>query len=118
MKRLIVLFLLGSPLVFGYQNKTFNWTPPNSYTDGSPLPQSEIASYNIYCNGSLLGSVINTAGTDVWTSPDGSLPPGNYVCYATTVGTDAAESGPSNSVNFIVDPLIPGAPVGLTVQLP
>ncbi len=119
MKKWWVLpLLLLSSIVLGYQNKEFNWTPPTQYEDGSPLPDGEIASYNIYCNGSLLGNVVNAGGTNTWTSPDGSLPPGTYDCYATTVASNGLESEASNTVNFTVSPSNPAAPSDFSVTLP
>jgi hypothetical protein len=114
--KLFIALLVISPLVFAVEPKTFNWTPPTQNTDGTPLPDAEIASYNIYCNSVVLGNVINTGGTDTWTSPP--LPEGTYACYATTMATNGQESAASNSVNFTVDPSIPEAPTGFSVSLP
>jgi len=123
-KRLLLLLLICSPVLFAYQNKTFLWTPPTQNEDGSPLLDSEIASYNIFCAESaatqttLLGTVTNTGNTTQWTSPDGSLPPGDYVCFATTVRNDGAESGRSNTVNFSVPQATPDPPTGFSVTIP
>jgi len=124
MKRLLWLLLICSPVLFAYQNKTFMWTPPTQNTDGSPLIDSEIASYNIFCaevnapSATLLGTVTNTGNTSQWTSPDGSLPPGTYDCFATTVRNDGAESGRSNTVNFSVPQATPDPPTGFSVTIP
>ena len=118
MKLLLILLVLFSTVALGFQNKTFDFVPPIQNMDGSPLADAEIASYNIFCNDALLGNVLNTGGTNTWTSPDGSLPPGIYQCHATTVRDDGEESDPSNSVNFIVDPSRPEAPTGFSVTLP
>lgn len=113
--RLTVIGLLLSPLVFAFQDREFRWTPPTQNEDGSPLPDSEIKAYNIYCNGSLLGVVENTGGVTSWRSPDGAFPPGTYTCHATTVATNDEESAQSNSVNFTVGPLLPEPPSGFSV---
>jgi hypothetical protein len=121
--RLAVLLLVSSPVVFAYQNKTFLWTPPTQYEDGSPLIDSEITGYNIFCKESaaasptLLGTVTNTGGTTQWTSPDGSLPPGTYDCHATTLTADS-ESQASNTVNFTVPQAQPDPPTGFSVTIP
>ncbi len=120
MKRLIMITLalcMLAPLTLAWQNQDFSWVPPTENTDGSPLADSDIGSYNIYCDGSLLGTVTNTDGTDEWTSPDGSLSPGTHVCSATTINTDGVEGPESNSANFIVPPSVPGAPSQFTVTL-
>jgi len=123
-KRLILLLLICSPVLFAFQNKTFTWTPPTQNDDGSPLLDSEIASYTIFCaevnapSATLLGTVTNTGNTTQWTSPDGSLPPGTYDCFAHTVRNDGAESGRSNTVNFLVPQATPDPPTGFSVTIP
>jgi hypothetical protein len=114
--KFIVVVMLISPLVFAVETKTFDWTPPVQNTDGTPLPDAEIASYNIFCNAVLLGNVPNTGGTDSWLSPP--LPVGAYNCHATTVAINGEESAASNSVNFTVDPSKPEAPSNFSVTLP
>jgi len=120
----IVAIIVASPVLFAYQNKTFTWTPPTQNTDGSPLIDSEISSYSIFCaevnatQATLLGTVTNTGNTNQWTSPDGSLPPGTYDCFATTVRNDGAESGRSNTINFSVPQATPAPPTGFSVTIP
>lgn len=123
-RTIIVAIIVASPVLFAFQNKTFTWTPPTQNTDGSPLIDSEIASYNIFCaevnatQATLLGTVTNTGNTNQWTSPDGSLPPGTYDCFATTVRNDGAESGRSNTINFSVPQATPDPPTGFSVTIP
>jgi hypothetical protein len=116
MRRLLLCILLVSPLVFSVENKTFDWTPPTQNTDGTPLADADIASYNIFCNAVLLGNAPNTGGTDTWTSPP--LPAGAYNCHATTVAISGEESDASNAVNFTVAPSKPEAPSNFSVTLP
>lgn len=117
MKKLLALILLlPLTVTLADGSKTFQWTPPTQYVDGTPLNDADIASYNIYCNGSLLANVTNTGGTDVYES--GLLPTGTYSCTATTVTVEGVESAESNSTNFTVDPSVPEAPSGFTVILP
>ena len=113
--RLIALICL-SPLVFAVEPKTFNWTPPTQNTDGTALTDAEISSYNIFCNAVLLSNVINTGGTDTFTSAP--LPAGSYVCHATTIASNGEESAASNTVNFTVAQSVPQPPTGFTVTLP
>ena len=103
--------LLLSTLVFAYGQKTFNWTPPTQNTDGSPLPDAEIGSYNIYCDGNLIGTVTNTGNTSSWQTPVGTFPPGDYTCTATAINTAGIESAQSNAVNFTVAASVPNPPV-------
>ena len=112
----IIALLILSPLVFAVETKTFNWIPPTQNTDGTPLTDAEISSYNIFCNTILLANVLNTGATDTFTS--GPLPTGAYICFATTIATNGEESGASNSINFTVDPSVPEAPGGFSVTLP
>jgi hypothetical protein len=114
--KLFIALLLISPLVFAVESKTFNWTPPVQNTDGTPLADAEIASYNIFCNAVLLGNVVNTGSTDTWVSPP--LPAGSYNCHATTVAVSGEESDASNAVNFTVAPSKPEAPSNFSVTLP
>ena len=116
MKKLLLCLLLCAPLTFAVEPKDFNWIPPTQYENGQPLPDDEIASYNIYCNGSLLGNVPNTGGTDSWTSDP--LSDGTYDCHATTVATNGEESVPSVAINFTVAPSKPKAPTNFSVTLP
>lgn len=112
MKKLLISLLLVSPVVFALGEKTFDWTPPTQYTDGSPLAQAEIASYDIECNGSLLANVPNNPlDTDSYEAPPGTFAPGVYSCVAFTLTVAGERSDPSNSVNFIVDAGTPNPPV-------
>jgi hypothetical protein len=111
MRKTLWLLLVG-PLVFAFEPKTFQWTPPTEYEDGSALVNSDIDEYRIYCNEQLIAVVENVNNTNSWTS--GNFSPGSYSCNATAVvGTE--ESSPSNTITFFVSPPIPKAPVGLVV---
>lgn len=120
--KLILALLLVSPLVFALGEKTFEWTPPTEYEltqdqidnglPASPLPQSEIASYDIECDGSLLANVPNNPlDTDEYQAPPGTFAVGNHSCVAFTVTTAGVRSAPSNAVNFTVAPGVPKPPV-------
>lgn len=115
-EKLIVSLLLIAPLAFAGPPKTFEWTPPTQNTDGTPLADNEIASYNIYCNQVVLGNVPNTGGTDSWTSPP--LPTGDYTCSATCIAVNGEESANSNTINFTIDPSMPGSPNNFSITLP
>ncbi len=110
----IAALLALSSLVFAAGNKTFDWTPPTSNTDGSVLTQGEIASYNFYCDGNTV-AIHNQPNvplnTDQWNAPDNTFSTGDHSCFATTINTDGVESGPSNAANFTVAPATPNPPV-------
>lgn len=117
MKKWIILLLLLSSLTFAVGEKTFTFTPPTLYEDGSPLPQEMIGSYDIECNGSLLANVPNMPlNTDTYEAPAGTFPTGDHACQAFTVTTEGVRSGPSNTVNFTVVPGVPSAPINFAIQ--
>ena len=117
MKKLLLCLLLVSPLVFAVGEKTFTFTPPTAYTDGTPMPQTEIASYDIECDGSLLVNLPNVPlNTDTYAAPAGTFATGDHACQAFTVTVEGVRSGPSNTVNFTVAPGVPGEPINFAVQ--
>jgi len=112
----VVALLLLSSLVFaqGTVQKTFTWTPPTEREDGTALPDIEIASYKIYCDGAPapIWTQTNQPGADErWEAPAGSFALGPHNCHATTVDTGGLESGPSNTVPFTVTLANPKPPV-------
>ncbi len=115
--RWILITLLFSPLVFAVGEKTFTWTPPNQYEDGTTLPQDQIASYDIECDGQLLANVPNTPlNTDTYQAPPGTFSVGTHSCVAFTVTVDGVRSVASNSISFTVEPGVPQAPINFAVQ--
>jgi len=115
--KLFVALLFVSPLVFAVGEKTFNFTPPTTYEDGTPLSQAEIASYDIECNGTLLVNLPNAPlNTDSYAAPPGTFAVGDHACVAFTVTTQGVRSGPSNTVNFTVAPGVPSPPINFVVQ--
>jgi hypothetical protein len=113
--RLIALLSL-STVVLALGEKTFTFTPPTTYVDGTPLPQSSIASYDIECDGALLVNLLNVPlNTDSYLAQAGTFATGDHACVAFTVTTEGARSGPSNTVNFTVLPGVPSAPTNFVV---
>lgn len=84
----------------------FSYTRATQYDDGSSMPLAEIASTQLYCNGSL---VISEPGADESFNPD--LVPGDYICYATHTDVYGRESIPSNDVSKLVMPGLPNPPL-------
>lgn len=114
MKKLLLCLLICLPITVTWAigEKTFNWTPPTQYEDDSPLPQSEIASYDIECDGSLLTNVPNVPlNTDTYQAPPGTFSVGPHTCVGYTVTVEGIRSVASNAVNFTVAPGVPKAPI-------
>lgn len=117
MKRLRLILLgalLVAPLVFAVDGKLFTWIPPTEREDATPLPESEIASYNIYCDGDPAPVFTQShipSGNQTWQSHRTDFALGVHSCHATTVDTGGLESDPSNIVNFTVTPERPLPPV-------
>ena len=84
----------------------FTYTPANAYSDGTPMPLSEIAETRLYCDGSLVAS---EPGADGDFSVDLSI--GTHDCYATHVDVYGRESLESNHVIKQVLPGLPNPPV-------
>lgn len=86
----------------------FSYTPATEYTDGTPMPLSDIDFTRLYCDGAL---VAEEPGADGDFSVLLGL--GSHDCYATHVVEAAStpESAPSNIVTKVVAPIQPGAPV-------
>ena len=117
-KILIISLIVCSPLTFAVGEKLFTWTPPTERVDNTPMPESEIDRYNIYCDGDPTPVWTQShmpSGNQTWQAPPGTFALGAHQCYATTVDTEGQESDPSNTVNFTVSPERPKPPT-LVVQ--
>ena len=93
---------------------TISWTPPVQYTDGAPLLEQELDFYTFYCNGVSIKVIDSVIGTSTDIVDTTGLVSGDYTCRLTTTTLLAAESGPSNSINFTIGPRVPMAPANLT----
>ena len=110
----ILALILASPLTLAVDGKLFTWIPPTEREDATPLPESEIASYNIYCDGDPTPVFTQShipSGNQTWQSHRTDFALGVHACHATTVDTGGLESDPSNVVNFTVTPERPLPPV-------
>lgn len=90
--------------------KTFSWTAPTQYEDGSALPAAEIAGYTITCGARVL--IVNGAVT----SHRADFGPGSYTCTAQTRATNGQTSSASNAVSFTVPQPVPNAPADFSVD--
>ncbi len=104
MKRILQLIIaaaLLSPLVFG-EVRTFTWTAPTEYEDGTFLDNIEIKEYQLHCNSGLDVIISNDPPTNTWVSLDTDFPPGFYTCWMHTVTLDDEHSEDSNNKEFVV----------------
>ena len=127
LKLLIAVVLLGSltlDLDRGFYLKaayaqstgtlTISWIPPTQYTDGYPLPEQALDFYTFYCNGAWVKEIDSIIGTRSDVVDTSGLASGDYTCHLTVTTLLAAESGPSNTINFTIGPRVPMAPANLT----
>ena len=125
--RIAVLLLLASLTVDADPFKIWSWSDPTQYENDNPLPASDLTTRTLKC-GSLPGgpypseavfvSQISPSNEDMAFVVGGI--PGDYYCVMTVWSIAyLSESGPSNEVNFTVQPgalgFVPKPPV-LTVQ--
>lgn len=99
-----VFFVVIGSDVFA-ADKTFTWSNPIEYEDGSLLPPSDLIEYDLGCT-TITGdpyTVIETfaASLPLPTSHTLDLPPAEYWCVI-RVSTANAESAWSNEVFFIL----------------
>lgn len=108
----ILLFLFS----FSVHADILNWTPPTERTDNTPLAQSEISHYMVYCGDSgnyTEGTLVNGLTHTI----DASLYPPNSTlyCAVTTVDTDGRESAYSTEVAMNVPDMAPPNPPGTVI---
>lgn len=110
---LVAIGLISVPIMGTAGAKDFSWTNPVENTDGSVFnPAVDQREARLYCTDTSDGSqvpVIVVPGAA--TAHTENFPTGEYQCYATVVSNEGAESFPSNTITFTVDPLIPNPPV-------
>lgn len=108
-------------LVAHAATRTFSWTAPTEYEDGTALPSSAITGYSINCGNAQGGpyDVLNVRAPGAVLSQSLDVPPGQWFCTARTiVGTGATEimSERSNEVSFTVPQPAPRAPGAFSVN--
>lgn len=88
------------------QTVSLSWTIPNQRTDGSPLPVSQLAGYEIYyyANGSSSGSgqVININDPLVTTYTTQPLQPNTYNFAISAIDTSGLTSALSSPVTITI----------------
>ena len=111
MKKLLPIILLASFSVLA-DTANITWTAPTERENNVLLPQSEIASYNLYLNKVLIVKGIPTIASTYTVEITG-----DSVLNMTTVDTDGRESVPSPDL-FISGKGLPGYPtVEVTVTI-
>lgn len=101
---LVLLGLISLPALS--VDTEFTWTNPTTYTDGSPMPVSDIAEVRLFCDGNQVGTA--TGGVENLTV---DLAPGTYDCYATVLDIYGNESVPSNTISVTIIRPNPNPPV-------
>ena len=110
---LIALGLIAVPIIGMGGVKDFSWTNPTQNTDDSVFnPATDQRETRLYCtdtsDGSQVPVIVVPGAANAHTE---GFPTGEYQCYGTVVSNEGAESFPSNTVTFTIDPLIPKPPV-------
>lgn len=100
---------------------SLSWTPPTTYTDGTPLPAGALASHNVYIQPSATPAPVpdTTVPTATVAAPAaswacGALGKGQHHAWVTAVLTTGAESPLSDRLPFVLG--VPAADTGLQVQ--
>jgi len=134
LKWLITALLLGSLTIQADPFKIWDWTGPTLYSNGQPIPGTDILEFTLYCN--------DTSGESgppyevAIALDDPGAPPsqedmapvvqgrvGVYYCVSTARSSSYnTESGYSNEVNFTVTSMdlgfVPSPPTNLLFQTP
>lgn len=114
MRRLFCTLLACTPLAAVAGDAVLNWTPPTTYTDGTPLPAAEITSYRISYGqtaGGPYGTTVTVAGTATTTTIT-NLAKGTWYFVARTVASNGLESATSAQVaKTVLGTAAPNPPV-------
>ncbi len=131
-RAIVTLLLLGSLTLHADPWKVWDWNNPTSYTNGNPIPGSDVLITQLYCN-DMPGEQGAPYEVMIQLDDPGAPPsnedmdivvqgrPGTYYCAATSYSPAfSTESEYSNEANFIVtaDSLgfVPLPPTNLTLQ--
>lgn len=92
---------------------TLTWEPALTFVDGTPLDESQIEGYPLYCDGAHVATLSNDF-TRRYVISTALLGPGEHRCTLSEV-VNGLESVASNEVAFILGQPAPRAPT-LTVE--
>lgn len=116
MKRLlqwtVAAILLGSLTIQADPFKTWNWTDPTEYENGTLIPETDDLSFRLKCGTveggpyDLYEALLSEPAPSVQDmGPLVANTPGTYYCISTASSSlHGTESEPSNEVNFTVLP--------------
>jgi hypothetical protein len=118
-KRAIALLLLAGLTIQANTQAVpsayrLTWIPGLSYTDGTPLDESEITHYPLYCGGQHVADIANDF-TRAYIVDVTMLGAGDHTCVISEV-VGGIESVASDSVTFPLGRRTPSRPTGLAVQ--
>jgi hypothetical protein len=111
MKLAVLLVACALAIPVAAVEKTFSWTAPTAYTDGTPLPAAQIAGYTLNCSPTRTLAIAGAV-----TTFKADFGPGSHTCALVTRAANGQVSAPSNSVNFTVPQPVPNAATGLSVE--
>jgi hypothetical protein len=114
----MLICLTSVSLVYGYSGTaTLKWTPPTTFTDGTPLvPATDISSFKIYsgtASGVYGAPIVVTGGTT--TTYTMTIGTGTTYFALSVVGINGLESVKSAEVSKTITAPAPGG-CSLTVQ--
>lgn len=124
---LLASLLVSSAALAGDASANLSWTNATTYTDGKPMPISDIAGVRVMYAKCADGKTLPATVTAVPLNKTGSTVPSAYIvtgldnstgyCFAvSTLSVTNGESGPSAIVSTVSDPHAPPAPpTGLAV---
>jgi hypothetical protein len=118
MKKIITLLALLLPAL-ATADISLSWTNATSYTDGTPMPVTDLASTTAWCGASLDSLTLHTTVTAPNTSATvaGTVPGTPYVCAAAHTAKNGKTSDFSPSVSVGIPVLKPSPPLGISATL-
>ena len=127
LKAIVLLVLLGAvSVVIALPDKTFSWTGPTEYVDGTPIPATDTITYTIKCGNKSGGPYpveFSASASPLFQDLSALVQnmPGVYYCVAVAhSATYNTSSAYSDQVNFTVTASdltrVPSKPTALTLR--
>jgi len=112
MKKLLTTTVLLASFSVLADTANISWTPPTERTDGTPLPQSEIAGYYLYVDKIQSPTLITDTSTSLSFT-------GTKIINLTTIDTEGRESqySPDISISGKALPNYPDVTITITIEI-